>query len=327
MPKPLISVIVPVYNVVAYLPLLLDGLARQTFTDFEVIFVNDGSTDDSATLLASAVANESRYRLVHKRNGGLSDARNHGLGHAQGEWIVFLDSDDCLLPDALSRWLENAERHKAQVAIGNAIRFHAELSDASPDLLLRDQPFDQCLSGRSWIKQAVAAGTWKHYVWLQMLRRDFIESAALRFDLGMIHEDILWTTRMALAAERLVCFNDAVYAYRINAASLTGSVDPVKVLGRARSYSVIIQTLLAIARQPENTEVASALRRHAVVEAGHLMGVARKRLQTTPEVSQWANGVLKSGVVRELRRHASGPSQWWSVVRLKRALERLVAAG
>ncbi len=98
-----ISVIVPVYNVEAYLPKCISSLVKQTFTDFEVILVNDGSTDSSAELCESYA---DQYPLLIKSytkpNGGLSDARNFGMQYATGQYVMFLDSDDHLAPNALT---------------------------------------------------------------------------------------------------------------------------------------------------------------------------------------------------------------------------------
>lgn len=89
-----ISIIVPIYNAENYLKSCLDSVLSQTFKDFEVLMVNDGSTDSSATLCQAYAERDSRFRYFEKENGGLSDARNYGLDRAQGAYITFLDADD-----------------------------------------------------------------------------------------------------------------------------------------------------------------------------------------------------------------------------------------
>lgn len=95
MPK--ISVIVPVYNTEQYLPRCIDSILSQTFTDFELLLIDDGSTDSSGTICDEYAQKDSRVRVFHKENGGVSSARNHGLDNAVGEWITFVDSDDYIL--------------------------------------------------------------------------------------------------------------------------------------------------------------------------------------------------------------------------------------
>src|SRR6476469_3425300 len=93
-----LSVVVPIYNVEEYLGPCLDSIAAQTFRDLEVIMVDDGSTDRSAAIAAAYAERDGRFKLVSRPNGGLSAARNTGIGHAAGEFLAFVDSDD-LLPD------------------------------------------------------------------------------------------------------------------------------------------------------------------------------------------------------------------------------------
>ena len=97
--KPLLSIIVPVYKVENYLQKCIDSILAQTFTDFELILVDDGSPDNCPALCDAAAKKDSRVRVIHKQNGGVSTARNAGLDAAQGNWIAFVDSDDTAAPE------------------------------------------------------------------------------------------------------------------------------------------------------------------------------------------------------------------------------------
>ena len=99
--QPEISVIVPVYKVERFLPACIDSLLAQTFADFELILVDDGSTDNCPALCDAAAEKDNRVRVLHKANGGVSTARNAGLDMARGKWIAFVDSDDSVQPDYL----------------------------------------------------------------------------------------------------------------------------------------------------------------------------------------------------------------------------------
>lgn len=101
MKSPIISIIIPVYNVELYLRKCLDSVLVQTFLDWECILVDDGSPDDSGELCDEYVAKDSRFKVIHKQNGGVSSARNVGLENVKGAWITFVDADDWLTNDAL----------------------------------------------------------------------------------------------------------------------------------------------------------------------------------------------------------------------------------
>ena len=107
--NPLFSIIIPVYNVAPYLHECLDSVLNQTFGDWESICVDDGSKDDSGVILDKFADRDSRFRVVHKQNGGVSSARNVALDLAKGDWILFLDSDDLLRNDALLTLAKNTE--------------------------------------------------------------------------------------------------------------------------------------------------------------------------------------------------------------------------
>ncbi|WP_350441306.1 glycosyltransferase family 2 protein [Proteus mirabilis] len=104
MKTPIISVIVPMFNEASRITRLLESLLCQTFHDFEVIIINDGSTDNSVDIAMLYCQQDNRFHLYHQTNQGLSSARNTGLKYAQGDWIVFFDSDDFIKPQLLAHW-------------------------------------------------------------------------------------------------------------------------------------------------------------------------------------------------------------------------------
>lgn len=116
MEKPLISVIVPVYKAEPYFDKCISSIANQTYTNMEIILVDDGSTDGSSELLDEIAGKDIRIKVVHKENGGVSSARNKGLELAHGEYISFVDSDDTLDPDMYETLISTAEQYNAAVA-------------------------------------------------------------------------------------------------------------------------------------------------------------------------------------------------------------------
>ena len=103
-----VSIIVPCYNSTRYLSACVDSVLAQTMPDFEVLLIDDGSTDGTLALAQALAARDARLRVLHQENAGVSAARNLGLAHARGEWITFVDSDDLLAPDALEIMLSAA---------------------------------------------------------------------------------------------------------------------------------------------------------------------------------------------------------------------------
>ena len=120
----LISVIVPVYNVERYLDKCIESICAQSFTDTEVILVDDGATDSSGAICDAWAERDARIRVIHKENGGLSDARNAGIDVASGEWYMFVDSDDTITPDTLERLYRAAVTHGCEMAVCNIVRIY-----------------------------------------------------------------------------------------------------------------------------------------------------------------------------------------------------------
>lgn len=118
MQKPLISVIIPVYNVEAYLERCVESVRRQTYRNLEILLIDDGSTDGSGDLCDGFPLKDERIRVIHQTNGGLSSARNTGLKHCQGEFIAFLDSDDFICENHLELLFSSLEEEQADIAIG-----------------------------------------------------------------------------------------------------------------------------------------------------------------------------------------------------------------
>ena len=119
-----VSVIIPVYNIEKYIEECLSGVFQQTYTDLEIIAVNDGSTDRSRELLAACAAGDSRLVILDKENGGLSDARNYGLDRAHGRWVMFVDGDDRIRHDAVEKLVDACVRSGADIAVSDMLYFY-----------------------------------------------------------------------------------------------------------------------------------------------------------------------------------------------------------
>lgn len=203
--RKMISVIVPVYNVGALLDDCVASVLAQTLTDFECILVDDGSTDGSGALCDAWALRDSRVRVIHKTNGGLSDARNAGLDVAQGACIAFVDSDDRLLPKTLESLWPMLEYQGFDVAVGSVLlhdmktgeeRPYAPLSTPYPKGIL-DQLFN------------VAA-------WNKLYRRSVFESR--RYTKGIKFEDVPVWADILFSGATVAYVNEDVYVYNVNRA-------------------------------------------------------------------------------------------------------------
>ncbi|HKH18901.1 MAG TPA: CDP-glycerol glycerophosphotransferase family protein [Solirubrobacteraceae bacterium] len=207
---PRISVVVPIYNVERYLPACLDSVARQTIEDFEVVMVNDGSTDGSADLANEYSRRDSRFRLVHQENAGLSAARNTGIDAATGEFMAFLDSDDVLPPTAYELLLGALDETGSDFATGNVHRLTGWGTLQSPFLaktFARTQLKTHVTRFRPLIADRIA--------WNKLWRRSFWDLHGYRFPVGMLHEDIPVVVPAQFAARSVDVIAEPVYLWRI----------------------------------------------------------------------------------------------------------------
>lgn len=213
---PQISVIVPVYNSARYLRECLNSVLAQTFTDWEVIAVDDGSTDGSGGILDEYAKADSRFHITHKQNEGVSAARNDALGLVSGQWVTFLDSDDLLAPD----WMEQAT-HGMHDGVDLIHQRYCCGENTPPNNFgeSNDCVF-RYLDGRE-----AAIWTWrvlshKGFIWLCFFRREIALSRNFRLNLDY-KEDSIWLTEISPLI-RKVCENSFCgYFYRITPKSLS----------------------------------------------------------------------------------------------------------
>lgn len=216
------SIIIPVYNVEAYLHQCLDSVLCQDFSDWEAVCVNDGSTDGSAAILEDYVAKDARFRLVTQPNGGLSAARNAGLDAAQGEYILFLDSDDWLVENALKVLSTNLSGEDMLCFSGR--RFFEKTHGFNPSDLLKNGDYQ---SGMDYYNENALLPRDFAFVCvvLRAYRRSFLMDNGLRFKEGILHEDNLFTPLACYYAKEVRVLNVCLYNYRVRANSITNTVD------------------------------------------------------------------------------------------------------
>ena len=212
MPK--FSIIIPVYNVKDYLPECLDSVVQQTFQDYEVLVVDDGSTDGSAKVIDQYAKKYDRILAFHKKNGGLSDARNYGLKKAKGEYIVFVDSDDFVSKELLFQCDEVIHRE-------------------NPDILYFDfyeyfhSSHFRVLSG---VKQICATEKERYMIsppaaWNKVYKKSLFLDHDIWFPKGLWYEDLATTPRLLVHAQKISYLAEPLYYYRQREGSIMNTVN------------------------------------------------------------------------------------------------------
>jgi glycosyltransferase involved in cell wall biosynthesis len=208
MPK--ISIIIPVYNVEKYLAECVDSVLAQTFTDFECILIDDGSLDRSPSICDEYAEKDCRIKVIHKKNGGVSSARNAGLDIAQGEWIVFIDSDD---------WVD--ERY-LECLYGNAVKNDADVSICGVNFFkdgfiwrLNNDIYDVMLASEDAILRIFSDKSTFRHIPCKLFKKLFLEKDGLRFDEAVQQsEDMLFYYNLFKATNKIYYCPQPHYFYR-----------------------------------------------------------------------------------------------------------------
>lgn len=205
---PLLSVIIPVYNVKPFLKQCVESVIYQNYKNIEVIIVDDGSTDGSAELCDELSQIDSRIVVFHKDNGGLSSARNFGLDESHGEWIAFVDSDDWVDKDIYTTLIRLAVKNSTQIA---SCSFYKNIN--SEDFAVSVSEFERIYELREIVSGLLTQKEIRFEVWNKIWRRDLIGST--RFVEGQVSEDIHWDRILFTESKRIIYTNRPLYHYRI----------------------------------------------------------------------------------------------------------------
>ncbi|MCL1946408.1 MAG: glycosyltransferase family 2 protein [Chitinivibrionia bacterium] len=239
MGAPKITVIIPIYNDELYLSDALESIRRQTFTDFECVCVNDGSTDKSEEIIDGFIKNDDRFLKINKKNGGVSSARNAGLDNAKGEYVFFMDHDDLVPNYALQKLLAAAEKFNADMSRGR-------MTMVAENFCLKDLPKENAqgkqrrfdnpiidLKRRTLIKYR----RWC-WIWLCLFKRKTIESVRFVEELRSGGEDNLFMFDVIGRIKNYVQIDDITACHRFSATSVTlnGELHPSLV----KMYATII---------------------------------------------------------------------------------------
>jgi glycosyltransferase involved in cell wall biosynthesis len=292
--------------VAPFLPRFLESLGAVDPQIARIIVVDDGSTDEGPRLLAEFASSRAHLLVVRQANGGLSAARNTGLELAHTKYVAFADSDDWFDPGYYERLTRLAEDHSLDMAVGNAM-YHFE--GRRPDCpVFTDPPPAGVVSGADFLRARLRNRTVLHMVWMHVYRRERIESLGLRFVAPYIHEDVPWTTRMLLAAERLMYDPTPGYHYRQRVRRFEPGESDRRLL-------LIIESSLHNARALD--ELAAATRHDAELQRLLRWQLVDGALSIFHKLDQLHSGRLRSECLRRLRSQGLHRLLWRNAVELR----------
>lgn len=216
--KPLVSVIVPCYNVELYLPKCIDSILNQTYQNLEVWLVDDGSPDRCGEICDEYAKKDTRIKVIHKKNGGLADARNVALDVMKGEYVVCVDSDDYISSTHIEGLYHLIEKHGADVSVNTFCSFYEGSS-----------PNPSPKSTKDWVLDGLHATEMMFYqehfdntAWGKMYKASLFDG--IRYPKGLLFEDLPTTYRLLLKANKVAFNDEQSYFYLLRSDSIEGAV-------------------------------------------------------------------------------------------------------
>ncbi|MBO5004868.1 MAG: glycosyltransferase [Clostridia bacterium] len=215
------SIVVPVYNVEKYLSKCLDSILNQTYKDFELLIVNDGSPDNSQDIIDDYKRKyPETIKCFIKENGGLSDARNYGIKRATGEYLVLVDSDDFIEPELLQEINEEIQKNPGIDIIG----YHMKIVDEKYNITeVLEKPVCSNIDGQDAIQRLVLKKKFFEPAWGYVYRLDFWRENNFEYAKGMLHEDLGLTPEVIIKAKKVSIIDYAGYGYYQSDNSITRS--------------------------------------------------------------------------------------------------------
>lgn len=270
-----VSFILPVYKVERYLDECVESIVAQTYRDIEVILVDDGSPDNCPSLCEQWANKDQRVKVIHKVNGGLSDARNVGLDNATGDYIIFVDSDDFWVSSsALQELMDTVQSYPECDFVGfNCSYFFNDTHTYKP-WVKYDNSLGKPVDKNTAMRLLVASGTMPMSACLKVISRKSLSDIGLRFIKGTISEDIPWFIDLLDGSKECIFVNQYVYAYRQNrAGSITAS-------GGEKSFNDVLNIIKSELDKIENRsfsqEAKNALYSFLAYEFCILLSLASK---------------------------------------------------
>lgn len=248
----LITLVIPVYNVEKFLPLCIESIIKQSYKKLQIILIDDGSTDSSSFICDEYALKDTRIEVIHKENGGLSDARNAGIERAKGQYISFIDSDDMIIDDMIEYLYVQITKTNADISVCQRLLIN---ENGDP---LEDREFlfeDYVVSGNNeCMHDFMSSKGIDTVAWGKLYRTELFKE--IHYPKGKYHEDVFTTYRIVAKANVIAVGGEKKYYYRIRNASITKSSFSSKHLD-AVTGKCEIADFIAV-NYPDNLDYAKA---------------------------------------------------------------------
>ncbi len=216
-----VSVIIPIYKVEKYLHECIDSVIGQTYTNLEIILVDDGSPDNCGAICDEYALKDSRICVIHKKNGGLSDARNAGISAAHGKYIYFIDSDDYIKKEAIGELVDFAEQNEADIVFFDSdVVMEKKVTGISTDQYHHTVKYNFC-SGTAILDIGEKNNDFFYNVQFNLYKTEFLRKNDLHFKKGIYYEDLLFNPIAYTYSERVFYLKKSFYYYRVRDNSIT----------------------------------------------------------------------------------------------------------
>lgn len=323
---PLLSLVIAVYNGEKFLNAFFESIKAQQLDSLELIVVNDGSSDNSASIIAQFSSDFNRYQVVNQTNQGVSAARNNGLAVATGKYVAFPDIDDVIYPGMYSRLLEMATENNLDVATCNGTYVYDDGRPSKKIFPSEKLQSTEVLDGPTWLQRALTSRKFLHVTWLNIYRHDFIKDQGFTFEHGLRHQDIPWTTEVLLTARRVQYTDETFYDYLIHSASVshTPGTDDTR-MRNARHYMKILEMLDAINQHHPNEVRKVPACRWQIAKEGLGILHAINNIADPTKKREIISELFERGIWSLIWKNARGLRQHWRLGRRYFRLKRYLA--
>lgn len=282
-PIPFVSIIIPAYNAEKYLPRCVASLSQQTFEDFEVIIINDGSTDDTGLIADEWSQRNPRAKVIHTPNRGVAEARNMGLRHVEGRYIGFVDSDDWVEPEMFEMLVKAIEKDTADIAIcGHQMETDEGALITSEQLLKKSEVW----TAHEALVKLLMDYKIKSYLWDKLFKRELFEGVS--FPTGGLMEDQRVLYELLAKASKVTYIHEPLYHYIQRGDSILGS----------KSLTIDIDYLysqLNLFRYVESSDAFSSIEHlvlHSTIAMNIIIGYRNLKKNPSPIIQEEAERLL-----------------------------------
>lgn len=301
--KSLVSIIVPVYKVEPYLRECLDSIICQTYTNLEIILVDDGSPDRCGEICEDYARKDSRITVYHKENGGLSDARNYGIDRCNGEYITFIDSDDIIRSNYVATLIGLIQEHDTDAAVCGVSRFTSIPEGQGIDSVFpQNDTRIRVLSSHDMLEGILYQDFGTGCTYTVYTRRIF---ADIRFPKGLLYEDLYVTHKVHLLCKSVASTSEYLYGYRYNFSSIIQNRYSPRMLD---CITVSRKLYGDVCEEVPDLATAAASRAFAVNRMVYLkipFGMREERLKVWDEMKKYRRVIVSDSKARKIERLAA----------------------